>query len=321
MKNSNNLNMQTSSVIVIEAQGLAKSFGSVEALKPTDLSVQSGELFGLIGPDGVGKTTLIRMLTSLLLPDEGEASVLGFDVVSKYKEVRRRIGYMPGRFSLYQDLLVRENLEFFASIFGTTVEQNYDLIRDIYSHIEPFASRRAGALSGGMKQKLALSCALIHRPEVLFLDEPTTGVDAVSRREFWDMLGKLKSQGLTILVSTPYMDEASRCDRIALMLDGEILLTDTPTGIRSGFKGDLFSVKYPQVYPLLTTLREHPDLANVYPFGESVHVTVGNVGVDIESFLKERGITAQVKRIDPTVEDVFLSLAGRTSVMEGAHET
>jgi ABC-type multidrug transport system ATPase subunit len=261
------------------------------------------------------------MLTSLLLPDEGEASVLGFDVVSKYKEVRRRIGYMPGRFSLYQDLLVRENLEFFASIFGTTVEQNYDLIRDIYSHIEPFASRRAGALSGGMKQKLALSCALIHRPEVLFLDEPTTGVDAVSRREFWDMLGKLKSQGLTILVSTPYMDEASRCDRIALMLDGEILLTDTPTGIRSGFKGDLFSVKYPQVYPLLTTLREHPDLANVYPFGESVHVTVGNVGVDIESFLKERGITAQVKRIDPTVEDVFLSLAGRTSVMEGAHET
>ena len=203
----------------VTAQGLEKNYGTVPALKGVSLEVPEGELFGLVGPDGAGKTTLLRILTTLLLPDKGTAAVDGLDVVKDYRQIRARIGYMPGRFSLYQDLSVEENLTFFATLFGTTVQDNYDFIKDIYQQIEPFKTRRAGKLSGGMKQKLALCCALIHRPSVLFLDEPTTGVDPISRKELWEMLRKLKAQGIAVVVSTPYMDEAALCDRIALARD------------------------------------------------------------------------------------------------------
>lgn len=303
----------------ISSTELHKSYGSVHALKHCSFDVRHGELFGLIGPDGAGKTTLIRILASLLLPDKGTVNVLGLDPVLDYKQLRKKIGYMPGRFSLYPDLTVRENLDFFASIFGTTVHQNYDLIKDIYSHIEPFEHRRAGNLSGGMKQKLALSCALIHRPEILFLDEPTTGVDAVSRREFWDMLVKLKSQGITILVSTPYMDEAARCDRIAMMLDGQMLQVNTPAEIKLNYPWILLAVKTDRKYQTLTTLRSHPDLITVYPFGDKIHVTVDRSDIHIELFLKQQGIDAQVARIDPSVEDVFLSLAGSLNTTEAVN--
>lgn len=215
----------------VTIRDLTKSYGRIEALRGVSFDAQRGEIFGIIGPDGAGKTTLFRILTTLLLPDSGRATVDGLDVAADYKQIRRRVGYMPGRFSLYQDMSVEENLRFFATLFGTTIEANYDLIRDIYSQIEPFRTRRAGALSGGMKQKLALSCALIHKPSVLFLDEPTTGVDPVSRKELWEMLAKLRCQGITILVSTPYMDEASRCDRIALIRGGRFLDIDTPKRI------------------------------------------------------------------------------------------
>lgn len=304
----------------ISSTELHKSYGSVHALKHCSFDVRHGELFGLIGPDGAGKTTLIRILASLLLPDKGTVNVLGLDPVLDYKQLRKKIGYMPGRFSLYPDLTVRENLDFFASIFGTTVHQNYDLIKDIYSHIEPFEHRRAGNLSGGMKQKLALSCALIHRPEILFLDEPTTGVDAVSRREFWDMLVKLKAQGITILVSTPYMDEASRCDRIAMMLDGQMLQVNTPTEIKLNYPWILLAVKTDRKYQTLTALRSHPDLITVYPFGDKIHVTVDRSDIHIELFLKQQGIDAQVARIDPSVEDVFLSLAGSLNTTEASND-
>ena len=219
----------------VKMEAVGKNYGQVEALQDISLDIRPGELFGLIGPDGAGKTTLFRILTTLLLADKGTATVCGLDVVRDYKKIRTMVGYMPGRFSLYQDLTVEENLDFFATVFNTTVEANYDLVHDIYVQIEPFKKRKAGKLSGGMKQKLALSCALIHRPEVLFLDEPTTGVDPVSRVEFWDMLDRLKRQGITIMVSTPYMDEASRCDRIALMRSGQCLSVDTPAGIRASF--------------------------------------------------------------------------------------
>ena len=205
---------------------LYKSYGKVQALNGVNFTVDEGELYGIIGPDGAGKSTLFRVLTTLMLADKGQAQVMGYDVVKDYRKIRDIIGYMPGKFSLYQDLTVEENLRFFATVFNTTIEENYHLIADIYKQIEPFKRRKAGKLSGGMKQKLALSCALIHKPKVLFLDEPTTGVDPVSRKEFWGMLLKLKRQGITILVSTPYMDEASLCDRIALVQAGEFLQVD-----------------------------------------------------------------------------------------------
>ena len=215
----------------ITVNGISKRYGKVQALRGVNLSVEEGELFGLIGPDGAGKTTMFRLLTTLLLPDEGSATVCGFDLVNDYRLIRQQVGYMPGRLSLYPDLSVEENLQFFASLFGTSVEENYNLVAPIYSQIEPFRKRKAGKLSGGMKQKLALSCALIHKPRVLFLDEPTTGVDVVSRVEFWDMLQDLRRQGITILVSTPYMDEAQRCGRVALISGGSILGVDTPADI------------------------------------------------------------------------------------------
>lgn len=296
--------------IVIE--GLAKSFGALEAVHPLTLSIGQGELFGLIGPDGAGKTTLLRMLTTLLLPTAGGARVEGLDVVRDYRALRRILGYMPGRFSLYQDLTVRENLEFFASVFATTVEEGYGLIRDIYGQIERFEGRRAGKLSGGMKQKLALSCALIHRPRVLFLDEPTTGVDPVSRREFWEMLQRLRAQGLTIMVSTPYMDEAARCSCIALMQSGQILQADSPEGIRASYPYTLWAVCSERMIPLLTDLRQSPEVETAYSFGESYHVTLRASSRGVEalrtSLLQAGHTSVSIVEISPSVEDCFMAL-------------
>src|SRR6266700_1059488 len=249
-----------SSVII---QNIIRQYGKkkeVQALRGISFEVAEGELFGIIGPDGAGKTSLFRILTTLLLPDGGSASVDGLDVVKDYKTIRQRVGYMPGRFSLYQDLTVAENMEFFATIFNTSIKENYDLVKDIYSQIEPFKDRRAGKLSGGMKQKLALSCALIHRPSVLFLDEPTTGVDAVSRKEFWEMLRRLKKEGITILVSTPYMDDSGLCDRVALIQTGELLSVDTPQGVINAFKKPLLAVKAAKMLPLLHDLKNCEDV-------------------------------------------------------------
>ncbi|MBI5372929.1 MAG: ABC transporter ATP-binding protein [Sphingobacteriales bacterium] len=292
---------------IIKRYGKKKSV--VTALHGISFDVKKGELFGLIGPDGAGKTSLFRVLTTLLLAEEGSATVDGFDVVKDYKEIRKRVGYMPGRFSLYQDLTVKENLDFFATIFNTTVEENYDLIKDIYSQIEPFKDRRAGKLSGGMKQKLALSCALIHRPSVLFLDEPTTGVDAVSRKEFWEMLKRLKAQGITILVSTPYMDEASLCDRVALIQSGHILSIDTPQGIVQQFGKKLLAVKAGQMLPLLQALKEHPAVADAYPFGEYHHAVMKGAGrQELEAYLVKRGFEFELKDAEPDIEDCFMGL-------------
>lgn len=299
----------------IEIDRISKQFGVVKALDDIQLEVESGELFGLIGPDGAGKTTLFRILTTLLLPDKGSARVEGMDVVKDFKAIRKSVGYMPGRFSLYQDLTVEENLRFFARVFGTELEENYELIRDIYDQIKPFRKRRAGQLSGGMKQKLALSCALIHRPSILFLDEPTTGVDAVSRREFWDMLRGLREKGITILVSTPYMDEAGRCDRIALIQKGRILSVDTPDGITERFGKPLFAVRSGHLYALLRVLREWNMAESVFPFGEYLHlVTRGLLGVeDIRNYLAQQGHPdAEIKSSAATIEDCFMDLMAAT---------
>ncbi|GHU59667.1 hypothetical protein FACS189411_16720 [Bacteroidia bacterium] len=296
----------------VHIQNISKKYGSVTALQTISLNIGDGELFGLIGPDGAGKTTLFRILTTLLLPDSGSASVCGLDIIKDLKEIRMRVGYMPGRFSLYQDLTVEENLSFFASVFNTTITDNYELVRDIYVQIEPFKHRRAGKLSGGMKQKLALCCALIHRPDVLFLDEPTTGVDPVSRVEFWDMLDKLKRQGITILVSTPYMDEASRCDRIALLMrSGVCLSVDTPEGIRRSFNKPLYAVRAKNMYPLLEELRNYEGTLSCYAFGDSHHLTLKSYKKDIihlQSYLKEKGFTnVTIESIEAGIEDCFIN--------------
>jgi ABC-type multidrug transport system ATPase subunit len=298
----------------IESSGLSKSFGKTRALNDISFAVNESEIFGFIGPDGAGKTTLFRILTTLLLPDEGYMRVIGMDTVSDYKKLRRNIGYMPGRFSLYQDLSVEENLNFYAAVFGTTVKENYDLISDIYSHIEPFKKRLAGKLSGGMKQKLALSCALIHKPKILVLDEPTTGVDAVSRSEFWTMLGKLRQHNITIIVSTPYMDEAMRCDRVALIQDGRILTVDAPQKIRDGFSRKLFSVKAPEKYKLINALRQFPSTITAYPFGDSVHVTFTDDRFDatLYDYLKNQGVSSTViNETEAGIEDRFLELMNK----------
>ena len=299
----------------VVVQSLDKGYGTVQAVSDLAFSVEEGELFGFIGPDGAGKTTLFRILVTLLKPDRGSALVDGLDVVTDFKRLRRRLGYMPGRFSLYHDLSVKENLTFFASIFGTTVEENYHLVKDIYRQIEPFANRRAGRLSGGMKQKLALSCALIHKPRVLFLDEPTTGVDAVSRQEFWQMLKRLKDDGLTIVVSTPYMDEAAQCDRVALMQNGRLLGIDTPQNISKRFDRPLMAVRTENTYRLLGSLRSYPFAHSVYPFGESVHYTDSRPDVDptdlTRHLLSEGFREVDVHRIEPGIEDVFMALMER----------
>ncbi|MBN2214791.1 MAG: ABC transporter ATP-binding protein [Bacteroidales bacterium] len=297
----------------VESSGTGKKFGATQALKDISFVVNEGEIFGFIGPDGAGKTTLFRIITTLLLPDEGEMKVLGLDCRSGYKELRKNIGYMPGRFSLYQDLSVEENLHFYATVFGTTVEENYDLISGIYSHIEPFKKRLAGRLSGGMKQKLALSCALIHKPALLVLDEPTTGVDAVSRSEFWEMLKKLKPYNITIIVSTPYMDEAMKCDRVALIQDGQILSVDQPEKVRDGFSRKLFSVKAPEKYKLITALRSYPGISTAYPFGDAVHVTFKDDDFDdaLYDYLDRMGITdVKITGTRAGIEDRFLELMG-----------
>jgi len=277
-------------------QNVYKSYekGKIEALSDISFSVEEGELFGLIGPDGAGKTTLFRILTTLLLADKGTASVNHSDIVKDYKAIRSKVGYMPGKFSLYQDLSVAENLNFFASIFNTTVKENYDLIKDIYVQIEPFKTRKAGKLSGGMKQKLALCCALIHRPKVLFLDEPTTGVDTVSRKEFWEMLKKLKQEGITILVSTPYMDEANLCERIALIQKGQILSIDTPKAIIQQYPDDLYAIKAEEMSKLLGDLRKNVFVflllvtLNVFAFSQngSIHFKIIDTSVFIDVFVK-----------------------------------
>ena len=299
---------------VIESSGISKNFGATKALKDITFSVNESEIFGFIGPDGAGKTTLFRIITTLLLPDSGEMKVLGLDHKLGFKDLRKNIGYMPGRFSLYQDLSVEENLNFYATVFGTTVEENYELIADIYSHIEPFKKRLAGKLSGGMKQKLALSCALIHKPKLLVLDEPTTGVDAVSRAEFWTMLAKLREHNITIIVSTPYMDEAMKCDRVALIQNGKILSVDTPEKIRKGFTRKLFMVKAAEKFKLITALRKYPETITAYPFGDSVHVTFSEDRIknSLFDYLSEAGIkNATAEETDAGIEDRFLELMER----------
>ena len=295
----------------IEVNGLTKRYGSLTALDGATFSVGRGELFGLIGPDGAGKTTLFRLLTTLLTPDAGEAKVDGLDIVADYKKIRERVGYMPGRFSLYPDLSVEENIAFFAALFGVKVMDNYDLIAPIYKQIEPFRTRRAGKLSGGMKQKLALCCALIHRPSVLFLDEPTTGVDAVSRSEFWDMLAELKSKGISMLVSTPYMDEAQRCDRIALVNAARILSIDTPQGVVESFDEPLYALSGDNMYGLLIEARRTADVRECYPFGGGHHM-VACPGFDAEKLARElTGLGFQnvtIRPVEAGIEDVFIKL-------------
>lgn len=299
---------------VVEATGIGKKFGNLSALKDISFQIGTGEVFGFIGPDGAGKTTLFRIITSLMIPDEGKIKVLGHDPVTEFEEIRKHIGYMPGRFSLYQDLSVEENLRFYATVFGTTLEENYHLIRDIYSHIEPFKKRLAGKLSGGMKQKLALSCALIHQPRLLVLDEPTTGVDAVSRSEFWDMLKNLRQYNITIVVSTPYMDEAMRCDRVALIQDGQLLQIGSPGTIRDGFSRKLYSVTAPEKYKLLLVLKSFAGTESVFPFGDSVHLTLKE-GVTVQAisgYLEKSGVVGVAMReTNAGIEDRFLELMNR----------
>ena len=311
--------MQNQTDIAVSCTNISKHYKEVQALQRVSLSIPRGELFGIIGPDGAGKTSLFRILTTLILANEGSATVDGFDVVTDYAAIRNRVGYMPGRFSLYQELTVEENLTFFATVFNTTIAENYDLIKDIYQQIEPFKNRRAGKLSGGMKQKLALSCALIHRPSVLFLDEPTTGVDPVSRKEFWNMLKNLQKQNITIVVSTPYMDEASLCDRIALIQNGEFLTIDSPQGIIANYPNTLLAVESADMHQLLHDLRQNELTKNCFAFGNEHHVAINknNTTLSLDELIKETDNYLQekghkqltIKAINPTVEDCFMLLS------------
>lgn len=296
----------------IIAKNITKKYKKTTALDNISFEVESEEIFGLIGPDGAGKTTLIRILATLILQDSGLARIENLDNIKDYKKLRNIIGYMPGRFSLYQDLTIEENINLFATIFGTTVKENYDLIKDIYSQIEPFKNRRAGKLSGGMKQKLALSCALIHKPKVLFLDEPTTGVDPVSRKELWAMLKKLAAAGITILVSTPYMDEASLCNRIGLIQEGKLLAVEKPSAITQKFSKKLFAIKHHNPHRVITTLRQYQFCENIYAFGETVHYIDKRKDFsenEILSFLNEQAVEeAAIEQIKATIEDCFIDL-------------
>ncbi len=295
----------------IEIDGLRKSYGGIKALDKIDLTVESGEMFGLIGPDSAGKSTLYRILATLLSPDSGRVSMLGLDVVNDYKTLRKRIGYMPERFSLYPDMTVRENLNFFASLFGVDIRENYDLIAPIFGQLEKFPDRMAGKLSGGMKQKLALSCALIHRPEILLLDEPTTGVDAVSRSEFWDMLGTLREKGITILVSTSYMDEADRCERIAIIDKGHILVMGSPSQLVGSFDEKLYNAVSTDMFGLLSALRSLPEVIDCYTFGATLHV-VGSGSFNVSDTLKRLSATgindARIFPAEANIEDLFIKL-------------
>lgn len=300
----------------VEANNLKKKYGKNIALRGVSFTADAGEIFGIVGPDGAGKTSIFRILTTLILPDEGSGTILGMNIIKDYKKIRRRLGYMPGKFSLYQDLSVEENLKFFATLFGTTIKENYYLVKDIYSNLEPFKKRKAGALSGGMKQKLALCCALIHKPDVLFLDEPTTGVDPVSRKEFWGMLTKLKDQGLTIIVSTPYMDEAKLCDMIALIRHGQFLDTDTPDNIISKFEHPLLAVHGSNMPALLRAIRGIPEVFSCYAFGDKHHVTMNDKTLSdeeskeiIKNSLYKKGFNdLSITSINPDIEDCYMYL-------------
>lgn len=297
---------------VIEIRDIHKSYGKLEALKGISLDVSEGEIFGLIGPDGAGKSTLFRILTTLMIPDGGTARLYGMDTVKDYKKIRKIVGYMPGKFSLYQDLSVEENLRFFATLFGTTVEENYSNIKEIYSQIEPFKDRKAGKLSGGMKQKLALSCALVHKPKLLFLDEPTTGVDAVSRKDFWNMLKRIAASGVTVFVSTPYMDEASMCDRIALIKEGQIIDCGTPEEIVDKYPHKLLSVQGEPMHKLLKYLRTRKDTLSCFSFGDSHHLVLKEDGASdrlAAEIMAEGFKNVHVTVIEPGIEDCFMDLA------------
>lgn len=294
---------------MVIVENIHKSFRKVQALKGVSFHAEKGELYGIIGPDGAGKTTLFRIMTTLSLPNKGRVFINNKDVIKDLKEIRQFIGYMPGKFSLYQDLTVEENLEFFASVFNTTIKENYDLVKGIYSHIEPFKKRKAGKLSGGMKQKLALSCALIHKPKVLFLDEPTTGVDPVSRKEFWDMLKDLKNMGITIVVSTPYMDEAAKCDRIALIQDGLFIDEDTPSNIIEKFNKPLISLKSKNMRNILFDVRQSNYIKSAYAFGSEVHAIINDFSSiqDLYNFLEHQNHTELViEKITPSIEDCYI---------------
>jgi len=305
---------------LIQVENISKSFGNIHALQSVSFSVNKNELFGFIGPDGAGKSTLFRILATLLIPDEGKATLMNLDTVKDYRKIRQHLGYMPGRFSLYPDLTVEENLSFYASVFGTSVRQHYQLIEPVYKQLQPFRKRRASQLSGGMKQKLALSCALIHRPEILLLDEPTTGVDAVSRKEFWELLSGIRQAGITILVSTPYMDEADLCDRVALFQDGQMLSVNTPSKIVANYKNQLIAVKASDKYLLLKTLRTWPQTLAAWPFGDSVHVsTVEQVDfTGLNNYLKKNSLKEiSIENINPGIEDRFLELLHQKSMADG----
>ncbi|MDR0363493.1 MAG: ABC transporter ATP-binding protein [Bacteroidales bacterium] len=290
---------------------ISKSFKKVEALKDVTFEVENGEIFGVVGPDGAGKTTLFNILVTLINPDKGSASINGFNIDKDYKKIREVIGYLPGQFSLYPDLSCYENLDFFATLYGNSIEENYELIQPIWSQLEPFKDRRAGRLSGGMKQKLALCCALVHRPQVLFLDEPTTGVDPVSRREFWSILKEIKKEGITVLVSTPYMDEATLCDRVGLMQNGELLKIGSPENIVAEFSGLLFALRASEMYPLLEKFKNLSGNIHYYPFGQQLHIAVSHeadVGL-LYDFVKEIGYgLLDLQQITPSIEDCFIQL-------------
>lgn len=299
-----------------EANSITHRYGNITAVDDVSFGVNDGEIFGFIGPDGAGKTTLFRIAATLIIPSGGRMTLFGLNVVSDFRELRNHIGYMPGRFSLYTDLTVEENLQFYATIFGTSIRENYHLIEPIYRQIEPFRKRRAGRLSGGMKQKLALSCALIHKPRILILDEPTTGVDAVSRTEFWEMLEGLKREGITILVSTPYMDEALRCDRIALMQQGRLMGIDTPAAIRASYGKRIYAVSHPERYRLLMALRAMTGVVSPEPFGEAVHINLreGVTAEEVKRSLQLAGLeNAELTEITAGIEDVFLEMMRRRS--------
>lgn len=298
---------------MIELNNISKNYGNVTALNDISLKINKGEIFGVIGPDGAGKTTLFRIMTTLLLPDNGSGKIFNYDLINNYKEIRNNVGYIPGRFSLYQDLTVEENLNFFAAVFNTTVKENYYLIKNIYEQIKPFKNRKAGALSGGMKQKLALSCALIHKPKILFLDEPTTGVDPVSRIEFWQILKKIQEEDITILISTPFMNEVAMCDKIALINSGEILAIDSTNNIIKNYNHILYAIKSNESrYKLLNDLREFDSLSSVIPFGEFVHFVnpkEDDISENIKNFLINKSHTGvEIKNIQPGIEDVFIEL-------------
>jgi ABC-type multidrug transport system ATPase subunit len=294
----------------IETKGISKNYGETRALDNISLQIPKGELFGIIGPDGGGKSSLFHVLTTLVLPDNGSARVMGADIIKDYTYIRRNLGYMPGSNSVYNDLSIEENLKFYATVYGSTLKESYDIIRDIYVQIEPFKSRPAGKLSGGMKQKLALCCAIIHKPELLILDEPTTGVDAVSRREFWDTIKKLNTEGMSIIASTPYMDEARMCSHISLMQGGKILATDTPDHLPTTYPKPLYAVSSNDFYRLLLDLQDWHETFSVFTFGQYLHFTPNNNQFEMNAlrvYLEEKKHQQiYIEGIRATIEDCFM---------------